>query len=120
MPTRRSRMAQGSRLCAGPPQPHPQPWESILSPILILAKWANVKETGIYSSLFILLNSFSGLAGLGWHNIALPPHFPYWIVIVMAGGMIGSLTSVKVLPVRYFKFSLVLVLLFACFKLLVS
>jgi uncharacterized protein len=91
----------------------------ILSPILILMRWAGVKETGVYSSLFILLNSLAGLSGLGLGNIVLPPGFYYWIVVVAAGGLIGSMTSMKFLPVKYFKFSLVLVLLFACFKLLI-
>ena len=91
----------------------------ILSPVLILMKWANVKETGVYSSLFILLNSLSGLSGLGLNNILLPPHFLYWIGVVVLGSMIGSLTAMKFLPVKYFKFSLVLVLLFACFKLFI-
>jgi uncharacterized protein len=91
----------------------------ILSPILILMRWAGVKETGVYSSLFILLNSLAGLSGLGLINILLPPGFYYWIVIVATGGLIGSMTSMKHLPVKYFKFSLALVLLFACFKLLI-
>ena len=91
----------------------------ILSPILILMKWANVKETGVYSSLFILLNSASGLLGLGLNNVLLPPHFQYWIAVVVLGAMCGSLTAMKFLPVRYFKYSLVLVLLFACFKLFI-
>jgi hypothetical protein len=91
----------------------------ILSPILILTKWAGVKETGIYSSLFILLNSLAGLLGLGLGNIELPVGFTYWIIIVTAGGVIGSMTSMKLLPVKYFRYSLALVLLFACYKLLI-
>jgi uncharacterized protein len=91
----------------------------ILSPILILMKWAGVKETGVYSSLFILLNSLAGLSGLGLSNILLPPDFYTWIIVVALGGLMGSMTSMKFLPVKYFKFSLVLVLLFACFKLLI-
>jgi uncharacterized protein len=91
----------------------------ILSPVLILMKWAGVKETGVYSSLFILLNSLAGLMGLGISNIALPPDFYYWILAVTTGGLIGSVTSVKLVPAKYFKFSLVMVLLFACFKLLI-
>jgi uncharacterized membrane protein YfcA len=91
----------------------------LLSPILIMMKWASVKETGVYASLFIFLNSLSGLMGLGLNNILLPPHFQYWIITVIAGGMIGSFTALKFLPVTYFKFSLVLVLLFACFKLFI-
>lgn len=91
----------------------------ILSPILILKKWAGVKETGVYSSLFIILNSLSGLMGLGVGKIILPHDFIYWILFVAVGGFIGSSASVKFIPVKYFKFSLAVVLLFACFKLLV-
>jgi uncharacterized protein len=92
----------------------------ILSPIFILMRWAGVKETGVYSSLFILLNSLAGLTGLGMSQIMLPEGFHTWIIVVVIGGLTGSLVSLKYLPVKYFKFSLVLVLLFACFKLFVS
>jgi uncharacterized membrane protein YfcA len=91
----------------------------ILSPIFILMKWSHVKETGVYSSLFILCNSIAGLIGLKYSGLVLPPHFMYWIVVVAGGGLLGSMTAMKFLPVRYFKISLGLVLLFACFKLLV-
>jgi hypothetical protein len=90
----------------------------ILSPILILTRWAGIKETGVYSSLFILVNSVAGLLGLGLNDIVLPVDFYYWIIAAVMGGLIGSVSSLKFLPVKYFKFSLVLVLLFACFKLL--
>jgi uncharacterized membrane protein YfcA len=91
----------------------------ILSPIFILMRWSHVKETGVYSSLFILCNSLSGLIGLGLSGILLPPHFIYWIAVVVGGGLAGSTTAMKILPVKYFKISLALVLLFACFKLLI-
>jgi uncharacterized membrane protein YfcA len=91
----------------------------LLSPIFILMKWSHVKETGVYSSLFILCNSLAGLIGLRISGIMLPPHFIYWILVVVGGGLLGSMTAMKFLPVRYFKISLGLVLLFACFKLFI-
>jgi uncharacterized membrane protein YfcA len=91
----------------------------ILSPIFILMRWSQVKETGVYSSLFILCNSLAGLIGLRFSGIMLPPDFIYWIIVVVAGGLLGSMTATKFLPVRYFKISLAMVLLFACFKLLI-
>ena len=91
----------------------------ILSPIFILMKWSHIKETGVYSSLFILCNSLAGLIGLHFSGILLPPGFVYWIIVVVAGGLIGSLTAMKFLPVRLFKISLAIVLLFACFKLFI-
>ena len=62
MPTRRSRMAQGSRLCAGPPQPHPQPWESILSPILI----ARMDFWMRWSPVRCQVGEARGGSGSGW------------------------------------------------------
>src|SRR5205085_3569413 len=35
----------------------------ILSPILLLLKWADMKQTAAISALFIFVNSLSGLAG---------------------------------------------------------
>ncbi|MEI7723980.1 MAG: sulfite exporter TauE/SafE family protein [Bacteroidota bacterium] len=91
----------------------------LLSPILILMRWSQVKETGVYSSLFILCNSLAGLIGLRYSSIVLPPYFLFWILVVVGGGLLGSTTAMRFLPVRYFKISLALVLLFACFKLLI-
>ncbi len=91
----------------------------LLSPIFILMKWSQVKETGVYSSLFILCNSLAGLIGLWFSGIVLPPHFAWWILVVVGGGLLGSTTAMKFLPVRYFKISLALVLLLATFKLLI-
>ena len=90
----------------------------ILSPILILTQWAGVKETAIYSSLFIFLNSVAGLLGLGLTNMVLPPAILFWVLAAIIGGVIGSSASVRYLPVTYFKYSLAIVLLFACFKLM--
>ncbi|MEP7267506.1 MAG: sulfite exporter TauE/SafE family protein [Saprospiraceae bacterium] len=36
----------------------------ILSPIILLLHWANMKQTAAVSALFILVNSMAGLAGL--------------------------------------------------------
>ncbi len=91
----------------------------ILSPIFILMKWSHIKETGVYSSLFILCNSLAGLIGLQFSGILLPPGFVFWIIVVVAGGLVGSMTAMKFLPVRLFKISLAIVLLFACFKLFI-
>jgi hypothetical protein len=84
-----------------------------------LMKWSHIKETGVYSSLFILCNSLAGLIGLHFSGILLPPGFVYWIIVVVAGGLVGSMTAMKFLPVRLFKISLAIVLLFACFKLFI-
>ena len=90
----------------------------ILSPLLIFMRWASVKETALYSSLFILFNSVAGLSGLGLANIHLSPDFRYWVVAALFGGLLGSWSASTVLPLKYFRLTLAIVLLFACYKLI--
>jgi uncharacterized protein len=70
-----------------------------LSPLLLLAHWASMRQTAAVSVAFILVNSISGLAG----NLAsvqyLPTPIPVWAVAAGAGGLIGSeLGSRRVAP----------------------
>ena len=61
-----------------------------LSPLLLLANWAPMRETAAVSVAFILVNSIAGLAG----NLAsvqyLPPQIPIWAAAAALGGIIGS------------------------------
>ena len=64
-----------------------------LSPLLILAGWANAKESSAAASLFILLNSAAGLLAR-WHS--LQGHFYECIIlglVVFVGGQLGSRAS---------------------------
>lgn len=90
----------------------------ILSPLLIFMRWASIRETALYSSLFILVNSIAGLSGLGLENIHISPDFSYWVMAAIFGGLLGSWSSSSILPVKYFRVTLALVLLFACYKLI--
>ncbi len=62
----------------------------ILSPVLLLLHWANIKETAAVSAAFIFLNSASGLIGLTQSGVTLSPQIPLWILIVIVGGLAGS------------------------------
>lgn len=91
----------------------------ILSPLLLLLHWANLKETAAASALFIFLNSASGLAGAFQSGFALEPRVVYWILAGIAGALAGSYAgSFKLNNVRL-KYLLSFVLLFASFKLFV-
>ena len=61
-----------------------------LSPLLLFARWADVRQTSAVSAVFILVNSLSGLAG----NLAsvrfLPEAIPLWAGTATLGGIIGS------------------------------
>jgi uncharacterized membrane protein YfcA len=61
-----------------------------LSPLLVLLGWATVRDSAAPVAAFILINSIAGLAGLLTRQPALPEALPYWVVAVIAGGMIGA------------------------------
>src|SRR5690606_35472397 len=61
-----------------------------LSPLLLLAGWAGVRETAAVSAVFILVNSAAGLAGQLSSRPELPAALPLWALVVTAGGLVGS------------------------------
>jgi hypothetical protein len=90
----------------------------ILSPVLLILRWATIKETAAVSALFILLNSASGIMGLvssgGFHPVAE-------IHLMIAAGIAGSFSGAWVgrarATPRSLTYLLAGVLLFASFKL---
>lgn len=89
----------------------------LLSPILILARYARIKEASAASALFIFLNSGSGLAGLMSTNISFQPHIIYWISGVMAAGLVGSAIGSRTISELNLKRVLSVVLIAASLKL---
>lgn len=89
-----------------------------LTPLLLLLRWARVKEAAAVSALFILLNSTSGLVG----HLASTQHFPAvaWVLVLAAaaGGVIGSHLGSRRFDPLWIKRALALVLLIAGCKLL--
>ena len=61
----------------------------ILSPLLLLLHWANVKETAAASAIFIFLNSGSGLFGLYQSGY----HFSEYIFLMVPLGVIGAIAG---------------------------
>lgn len=92
----------------------------ILSPLLLLLHWANMKETAAISAAFIFLNSASGLFGLSLSGISLSPQIIIWIFVVITGGLFGSYISSYKLKSSKLKYLLASVLLVASFKLLLT
>lgn len=62
----------------------------ILSPVLLLLRWATIKETAAVSAAFIVLNSASGIAGLASSGNLQPLEEIYLLVAL---GIVGSLTG---------------------------
>ena len=73
-----------------------------LSPILFLIKAAKPKHIVTAASLFILINSISGVIGQLTKNIVLSDVSNYWylFLIVIIGGHIGNFLSLKIFPTR--------------------
>lgn len=64
-----------------------------LSPLLVYAGWSDAqKATGI-AALFIVVNSFAGLAGRISSLAALPAYLPWLALAVLIGGAIGTTVS---------------------------
>ena len=73
-----------------------------LSPVLFLIKAAKAKHIVTAASLFILINSISGVIGQLTKNVVLSDISNYWylFLIVIIGGHIGNFVSLKVFPIR--------------------
>lgn len=61
-----------------------------LSPVLLIAGWAETRAASGLAAGFILANSISGLAGNVSRLAALPPELPLWIGVVVIGAIVGS------------------------------
>lgn len=62
----------------------------LLSPIIYLLGWGNMKETAAVSALFILVNSAAGLAGTNINAGLQGNHIFIWIGTALIGGLLGS------------------------------
>ena len=89
----------------------------ILSPILILLRWADLKQTAAASAAFILLNSGSGLLGQSTGNLNLAPQSAIMLVIAILGGIAGSYLGSTKATSKVLLMVLSSVLVFASIKL---
>ncbi|HTQ63788.1 MAG TPA: sulfite exporter TauE/SafE family protein [Puia sp.] len=90
----------------------------ILSPILLLMKWTNQKQTAAISALFIFVNSLSGLAGQLTKGIHFTANMYTYVVIAFAGGLCGAYFGALRFKQSWLKNILAVVLMFASYKLL--
>jgi len=89
-----------------------------LSPLLVLAGWATVRDSAAPAAAFILINSIAGLVGLLTRHPTLPDALPYWVLAVIAGGLIGAGYGARRLDNRALRRALAAVLLIAGGKML--
>lgn len=90
----------------------------ILSPVLLLLKWTDMKQTAAISALFIFVNSFSGLAGQFTQGIHFSPDMYAYVGVAFIGGMCGSYYGSLRFGQNVLKYLLAVVLMAAAYKLL--
>jgi hypothetical protein len=85
----------------------------LLSPILLLTNWAGPQLTAGTISVFVLVNSISGLLGYWFASPDLPAQLPIWAVVALIGGWIGAEIGSRKLSAVTIRRILGLILLFA-------
>ena len=73
-----------------------------LSPILLLVRVDSAKNIATAASLFILINSLSGLAGQFTKASTINGIFDYWplFLLVLLGGQLGNFLNLKIFPAK--------------------
>ena len=92
-----------------------------LSPILFLIKAGKPKHIVTAASLFILINSISGLVGQLTKNDILIEIQKYWylLLIVFIGGQIGNYLNLKIFPTRILALVTAALVLFVAIRMAV-
>jgi len=90
----------------------------ILSPVLLLLKWTNQKQTAAISALFIFVNSLAGLAGQLTKGVHFTANMYTYVVIAFTGGLCGAYFGALRFKQTWLKNILAVVLMFAAYKLL--
>ncbi len=92
----------------------------ILSPLILLLHWADMKQTAAVSALFIFVNSLAGLAGLFIKGFDYKPEIGMMLIIAFVGGLVGSYFGAKKFESNLLSKILALVLVIACVKLIIT
>jgi uncharacterized membrane protein YfcA len=92
----------------------------ILSPILLMMRWTNQKQTAAISALFIFVNSLSGLAGQLSNGLELQSGMMSYVAVAFCGGTIGGWLGAGRFNQQILKYLLAIVLLVASLKLLLT
>jgi uncharacterized membrane protein YfcA len=73
-----------------------------LSPVLLLLKAGKTRHIATTASLFILINSISGLIGHSTKSFVFIEIYNYWslFLLVFIGGQLGNFLNIKILTTR--------------------
>ena len=90
-----------------------------LSPILFLIRAGKPKHIITAASLFILINSLSGIIGQLTKNVVLIEISNYWFLLlsVLVGGQLGNFLNLKMLPTRILALVTAVLVLFVAVRM---
>ena len=90
-----------------------------LSPILFLIKAGRPKHIVTTASLFILINSISGIIGQLTKSAVLTEVLNYWYLLaaVLIGGQVGNFLNLKIFSTRILALITALLVLFVAFRM---
>jgi len=89
----------------------------ILTPLILLLHWGNMKEAAAVSALFIWVNSAAGLTGQLSSGVSLDRGAFVLVAIALIGGILGAYFGSKKINNESLRYILAFVLIIACVKL---
>ena len=89
----------------------------LLTPVILLLHWGNMKQAAAVSALFIWVNSIAGMAGQINRGVTLNSDMFYWVLVAVLGGVAGSFYGSKKGSNKTLRYVLAFVLIIACVKL---
>lgn len=92
----------------------------LLSPILLMLKWTDQKQTAAISALFIFVNSLAGLAGQFTKGIEFTSQMYGYVAVAFIGGLAGAYLGALKMGQVVLKNILAFVLLLAAIKLITT
>ena len=90
----------------------------ILSPVLLLLKWADMKQTAAISALFIFVNSLAGFIAQLQKGISFNSEMYAYVGVAFVGGICGAYFGSLKFKQNVLQYLLGLVLIIASYKLL--
>ncbi|GAA4811307.1 sulfite exporter TauE/SafE family protein [Litoribaculum gwangyangense] len=89
----------------------------ILTPVILLLHWGNMKEAAAVSALFIWVNSAAGLIGQLSSGVLLEKESFLLVAIALIGGVLGGYFGSKKINYQNLRYILAFVLVIASVKL---
>ncbi len=89
----------------------------ILTPIILLLHWGNMKEAAAVSALFIWVNSAAGLVGQLSSGATIPSESFFLVAMALIGGVLGGYIGSKKINNQNLRHLLAFVLIIASAKL---